>query len=173
MSIHHAFRYWPSPLGPMLLAASPEGLTRVHWLSADECATGLPPAPEQIPASIAAILQLAETELVQYFAGSLQQFTVPLDLVGTPFQRTVWQQLQTIPYAQTISYKQLALQAGNAKASRAVGMANNRNPVALIVPCHRVIGADGKLVGYAGGLALKQGLLELERCYAGVMSPKP
>lgn len=169
MSIHHSFRYWQSPLGLMLLAASPEGLTRVHWLSADECAT-LPPEPELIPESIMTILQLAETELVQYFAGSLQQFTVPLDLVGTSFQRTVWQQLQTIPYAQTISYKQLALQAGNAKASRAVGMANNRNPVALIVPCHRVIGADGKLVGYAGGLALKQELLDHERRHAVVVS---
>lgn len=162
MSNQQVFSYWQSPLGLILLVASPEGLTRLHWLSSEECERGLAPASVQVPTSIAAILHQAEAELTQYFAGSLQQFTVPLDLVGTPFQRTVWQQLQTIPYAQTISYKQLALQAGNAKASRAVGMANNRNPVALIVPCHRVIGADGKLVGYAGGLALKQGLLEHE-----------
>lgn len=163
MSNQQAFRCWQSPLGPILLVASPEGLTRLHWLSPEECERGLPPVSEQVPVSIASILQQAETELIQYFSGTLQQFTVPLDLMGTPFQRTVWHQLQMIPYAKTISYKQLALQSGNVKASRAVGMANNRNPVALIVPCHRVIGADGKLVGYGGGLPIKSWLLDHER----------
>ncbi len=102
-------------------------------------------------------------DLDHYFRGKLRQFEVPLNPIGTLFQRQVWKALQTIPYGETRSYKQLAELIGNPKACRAVGMANNRNPIAIIIPCHRVIGADGKLVGYGGGLPIKEYLLELEQ----------
>jgi methylated-DNA-[protein]-cysteine S-methyltransferase len=101
-------------------------------------------------------------QLAEYFAGQRQQFTVPLRLAGTPFQRRVWQEQVRIPFGTTISYAQLAQRIGNPTASRAVGHANGRNPVAILVPCHRVIGADGKLTGYAGGIDRKQWLLDLE-----------
>lgn len=101
-------------------------------------------------------------ELDAYFAGDLRQFSVPLDLRGTDFQRQVWQLLQGIPYGETRSYGQIASALGRPTASRAVGRANGTNPVAIIVPCHRVIGANGELVGYGGGLDRKQALLDLE-----------
>jgi methylated-DNA-[protein]-cysteine S-methyltransferase len=101
-------------------------------------------------------------ELDAYFAGDLRQFSVPLDLRGTDFQRQVWQLLQSIPYGETRSYGQIASALGRPTASRAVGRANGTNPVAIIVPCHRVIGANGELVGYGGGLDRKQALLDLE-----------
>lgn len=104
----------------------------------------------------------AKHQLTEYFAGRLRDFTLPLDMRGTPFQRQVWEALLTIPYGESASYKDMALAIGNKQAVRAVGGANNRNPVPVIVPCHRVIGAAGALVGYAGGLAIKSRLLELE-----------
>lgn len=107
----------------------------------------------------------AETKkaLADYFAGHAVEFNMPLAFnEGTKFQKQVWQALLTIPYGETISYKELAIRIGNPKAVRAVGLANGRNPIAIIVPCHRVIGANGKLVGYGGGLPRKQQLLELE-----------
>jgi methylated-DNA-[protein]-cysteine S-methyltransferase len=103
------------------------------------------------------------TQLKAYFAGELKEFTLPLHLHGTPFQRTVWEQLRKIPYGETRSYGELAHELGNPKASRAVGLANGRNPVGIIVPCHRVVGADGSLTGYGGGLERKQQLLDFER----------
>jgi methylated-DNA-[protein]-cysteine S-methyltransferase len=109
----------------------------------------------------------AARELDAYFAGKLNRFTVPLDLRGTDFQLSAWEQLRTIPYGETRSYGQIAGAMGRPSASRAVGRANNTNPVAIIVPCHRVIGADGKLVGYAGGLGKKRALLDLEAGVAG------
>jgi O-6-methylguanine DNA methyltransferase len=104
----------------------------------------------------------AEHQLAEYFAGRLREFTLPLDMRGTPFQRQVWEALRTIAYGESASYKDMALAVGNVQAVRAVGGANNRNPVPVIVPCHRVIGAAGALVGYAGGLSIKSRLLELE-----------
>ena len=104
----------------------------------------------------------AARQLTCYFAGSLEAFTVPLDLRGTPFQRLVWQALQQIPYGRTISYKQLAAQVGSPNGFRAVGAANGRNPVPIIVPCHRVIQSGGGLGGFGGGLELKRRLLDLE-----------
>ncbi|MFD4574759.1 methylated-DNA--[protein]-cysteine S-methyltransferase [Streptomyces sp. NPDC058417] len=106
----------------------------------------------------------AETEdqLKAYFAGELKDFTVPLRLTGTPFQRSVWEALRAIPYGETRSYGQLAAALGTPNASRAVGLANGRNPVGIIVPCHRVVGADGGLTGYGGGLDRKQRLLAFE-----------
>ncbi|MFF9767923.1 methylated-DNA--[protein]-cysteine S-methyltransferase [Streptomyces sp. NPDC053086] len=105
----------------------------------------------------------AEEQLSAYFAGELTAFTVPFALRGTPFQRSVWTQLSRIPYGATRTYGELAGALGNPQASRAVGLANGRNPVGIIVPCHRVIGADGSLTGYGGGLDRKRQLLDFER----------
>ena len=105
-------------------------------------------------------------QLEQYFAGRRKTFELPLAPEGTAFQLKVWQALQEIPYGETRSYGQIARAVGNEKAARAVGMANNQNPISIIIPCHRVIGADGKLVGYGGGLERKACLLELERRHA-------
>ncbi|MBS1857834.1 MAG: methylated-DNA--[protein]-cysteine S-methyltransferase [Acidobacteria bacterium] len=107
---------------------------------------------------------IAETarQLRAYFTGALRRFDLPLDMQGTPFQQRVWRQLQSIPYGETRSYRQVAAAIGAPAAVRAVGAANGANPVPIVVPCHRVIGAGGKLVGYGGGLELKQRLLELE-----------
>ncbi len=101
-------------------------------------------------------------QLEEYFAGKRRTFDLPLDPVGTEFQRKVWEALQAIPYGARRTYGEIAAVVGNPKASRAVGMANNRNPIMIIIPCHRVVGADGALTGYAGGLEMKQTLLELE-----------
>jgi len=109
------------------------------------------------------LLQKASRQLDEYFNGKRTVFDLPLLPHGTDFQLKVWKALQTIPYGQTRSYGQIAAITGNPKASRAVGMANNRNPIAVIIPCHRVIGHDGSLTGYAGGLELKQKLLGLEK----------
>ncbi|MCL2609267.1 MAG: methylated-DNA--[protein]-cysteine S-methyltransferase [Treponema sp.] len=108
------------------------------------------------------LLREAALQLRQYLAATRRDFDLPLELRGTEFQRAVWQALREIPYGETRSYKEVAEAVGRPKAVRAVGMANNRNPVAIVVPCHRVIGSDGSLVGYAAGLALKRRLLELE-----------
>ena len=105
----------------------------------------------------------AEEQLKAYFAGELKEFTLELRLHGTPFQRTVWDQLRRIPYGETRGYGELADALGNPKASRAVGLANGRNPIGIIVPCHRVVGANGSLTGYGGGLERKQRLLDFER----------
>ena len=109
------------------------------------------------------LLQEAKRQLDAYFAGKLRQFDLPLAPLGTSFQTLIWQTLTAeVPYGQTITYGELAKRAGNPAASRAVGMANHRNPLPIFIPCHRVIGAGGKLVGYGGGLPLKQSLLNLE-----------
>lgn len=109
------------------------------------------------------ILQQAKAQLDAYFAGTLREFDLPLAPVGTEFERTVWEALRTIPYGETRSYGQIAAQIGSPNAARAVGRANGRNPISIIVPCHRVIGASGTLTGYAGGLPMKEKLLTLER----------
>jgi len=109
------------------------------------------------------LLKEAGKQLIEYLDGKRSEFTVPLNPQGTDFQRRVWGILKQIPYGETRSYKQVAEAIGNPKASRAVGMANNRNPIMLMIPCHRVIGSNGSLVGYAGGLPLKELLLKLEK----------
>lgn len=103
------------------------------------------------------------TQLKEYLSGKRKTFDIPIKMQGTKFQKTVWNELVKIPYGETRSYKQIAENIGNPKACRAVGMANHNNPIAIIVPCHRVIGANNKLVGYAGGLNIKQKLLKLEK----------
>ncbi len=147
-----------TPLGRLLLVGDGEA---IRWID-------LPNARR--PAVIAADWRSAPDAFVEarrqfgaYFSGTLRQFDLPLDPRGTPFQRRVWSELARIPYAQTISYAELARRIGNPNASRAVGLANGRNPLSIIVPCHRVIGANGSLTGYGGGLAAKEYLLAHER----------
>lgn len=109
------------------------------------------------------LIRKAATQLTEYFAGKRWDFDLPLALHGTDFQMSVWKALRTIPPGKTCSYKEVALMVGNPQVSRAVGMANNRNPIVIIVPCHRVTGQDGSLTGYVGGLPAKEYLLELEK----------
>ncbi|MDQ0203218.1 methylated-DNA--[protein]-cysteine S-methyltransferase [Pectinatus haikarae] len=109
------------------------------------------------------MLKEAEKQITEYLSGQRREFDLPLAAEGTAFQKSVWAALRKIPYGETRSYKQIAEMIGNPNASRAVGMANNKNPLLIVTPCHRVIGADGKLVGYAAGLAIKERLLKLER----------
>ena len=110
-------------------------------------------------------LSMATIQLDEYFQGKRTTFSLPFKLTGTPFQLAVWKELQNIPYGQTTSYKEIAQKINKPKACRAVGMANNKNPLPIIIPCHRVIGSNGKLIGYAGGLNLKNYLLELEKSH--------
>jgi len=109
-----------------------------------------------------ALIKKTADQLEEYFKGKRKSFNVPLLYEGTEFQKSVWKALQEIPYGETCSYKEIAAAAGNPKACRAAGMANNRNPIVIIIPCHRVIGADGSLTGYGGGIEKKRYLLELE-----------
>ena len=102
-------------------------------------------------------------QLKEYFQGTRREFTIPIEAEGSEFQKKVWKALLDIPYGQTRTYKEIAIAIGNEKACRAVGMANNRNPISIIIPCHRVIGANGKLVGYGGGLDIKEKLLNIEK----------
>lgn len=140
-----------SEIGPLHLVANENHLTGVFWWKPD------------IPLGTNAILEWAAREIGEFFAGQRQAFSVPHFAKGTPFQESVWAELARIPYGQTISYAELARRVRNPKAVRAVGHANGRNPLSLIVPCHRVIASDGSLGGYAGTLARKERLLALER----------
>ena len=121
------------------------------------------PVPAQADICETAVLREAAGQLQAYLAGELRCFSLPLEPVGTPFMQSVWRALCDIPYGRTVSYRDIAAAVGNPKASRAVGMANNRNPLPILIPCHRVIGANGALVGYGGGLAIKVRLLEIEK----------
>ena len=149
-----------SPIGPLTLTAVDGVLTRVHMKDQRHA----PKAPESCDRDDAAFEGVV-AQLTAYFAGTLIAFDVRLALEGTGFQRRVWDELREIPYGETISYGELARRVGRPGAYRAVGLANGRNPVALIVPCHRVIGADGSLTGYGGGLARKRWLLEHEAAH--------
>lgn len=148
----------PTPCGPLLLVINEQGLCHV-----DFCRSPHPvEVKENWQLDEAALAPYAE-QFNAYFAGRLRTFELPLAARGTEFQQQVWQALTRIPYGQTRSYADIAETIGNPKAVRAVGAANGRNPLAIIVPCHRVIGRDGSLTGYAGGLAIKQFLLNLEQ----------
>jgi methylated-DNA-[protein]-cysteine S-methyltransferase len=157
------YTYYDSPIDPLLLVSNGTALTglfmvehkhgpeiRHGWLQNDDVA----PFPE------------VKRQLAGYFDGTLQEFDVPLKPDGTPFQKCVWSELRKIPFGVTISYGELARRIGNPSASRAVGLANGKNPISIIVPCHRVIGANGKLTGYGGGLPRKAALLNLEATIA-------
>lgn len=138
-----------TPLGEMYLEGDDRYITALRFGKAD----GDNPSP---------VLCMAKTQLEEYFSGSRTAFDLPLQPQGTEFQRTVWQALCEIPYGETATYGEIAAKISNPKACRAVGMANNRNPIAIIIPCHRVVGANGTLTGYAGGLDKKEFLLKLE-----------
>jgi len=148
-----------SPLGPLLLAADDTGLRSIEFVNGRR----RPAHPDPVWREDPARLQEPVCQLRAYFAGELETFDLPLAPVGTPFQLAVWKRLCEIPYGETISYGELARRLGNPNASRAVGLANGSNPIPIVIPCHRVIGSDGKLTGYGGGLPIKQKLLALER----------
>jgi len=150
--------HMPSPDGPLFLAASEKGLVRLEF---DARMMGLNPKKFEMRESKEALAPYVR-ELEEYFAGERRDFSIPLDLRGTPFQLACWQALLAIPYGETRTYADIARAIGHPTAFRAVGMANNRNPIAIIVPCHRVIATGGSLCGYGGGLDLKRKLLELE-----------
>ena len=149
-----------SPVGHLKLVAHDSALLAVTW--ENEKPKGLQDA-ELVESKDHPILWAAEQQLAEYFAGQRQQFDLPLAFVGTAFLQQVWQALQRIPFAETRSYRDIAAQIGNVKAVRAVGAANGKNPIAIIIPCHRVIGINGQLVGFTGGLNNKQLLLRLEQ----------
>lgn len=141
-----------SPIGELLLTSDGEALTGLY----------MEPHPKVQSAGEDKIVRSAAKQLREYFAGARTAFDLPLKLDGTPFQQQVWEALCDIPFGATISYAELARRVGNPKACRAVGLANGRNPIGIVVPCHRVIGANGALTGYGGGIERKKFLLELE-----------
>lgn len=150
----------PSPLGPLLLAAAGPELVGL-WF---EDQTGIPAwAREAAPAQASGVLKQTVDEVSAFLAGQRRGFTVPLRIMaGTPFQQSVWQALRAIPYGQTTSYAQIAQAIGQPQATRAVGAAIGRNPLGIIIPCHRVVGKNGAMTGYTGGLERKRALLALE-----------
>ena len=146
--------YYSSPIGIIKLVCSEDFLQEMQFC--DEVGKN--------PQCYSAIISTCKEQLDKYFVGELKNFTIPLKfLKGTKFQRDVWKAFQSIPYGETRSYKDIAIQVGNPKAVRAVGGASNKNPIGIVVPCHRVIGSNGKLVGYAGGVDKKEMLLKLEK----------
>lgn len=148
-----------SPVGQLTLVAGETGLRAILWENDDPRRVPLGSLVEQLDNPC---LVETERQLDAYFAGTLTAFTVPLDFAGTDFQKSVWAALLTIPFGETRSYAEIARQIGRPSAVRAVGAANGRNPISIIAPCHRVIGANGALTGFAGGLAAKERLLRLE-----------
>jgi methylated-DNA-[protein]-cysteine S-methyltransferase len=146
------FAVMDSPIGPITLSSTEKGLAGVHF--------GAAIPPEGIIDE--SVHRSAIQQLTEYFEGKRTVFELPLDLHGTQFQKAVWNKLQSIPYGETCSYGEIARSLGKPGAARAVGMANHDNPVAVVVPCHRVVGSDGSLTGYAGGLDVKKRLLAIE-----------
>lgn len=156
-----------SPAGPLFLAASEKGLVRLEFEGRVMKLDAKKFALRESKAALAPYLR----ELKEYFDGERREFSMPLDLRGTPFQLACWRALLAIPYGETRTYADIARAIGHPTAFRAVGMANNRNPVAIIVPCHRVIATGGSLCGYGGGLDLKRKLLDLEQAHSGACLP--
>jgi methylated-DNA-[protein]-cysteine S-methyltransferase len=159
MNATHYYTFFESPLGKMLLTANAEALTGLHF-AGEKYYPGVREdwreSAEHEP------LARARQQLNEYFVGNRTRFDIALAPEGTAFQRTVWHALTSVPFGETRSYGEIAAKIGEPKASRAVGAANGRNPISIIVPCHRIIGASGDLTGYAGGLQRKQALLALE-----------
>jgi methylated-DNA-[protein]-cysteine S-methyltransferase len=154
-----AFKNMNSPVGKLKLVASDKGMVAILWENDKPSRVRL---GELVEDRTHPILTDAEQQLEEYFAGKRKTFSVALDMRGTSFQKSVWAALLAIPFGETRSYGQLAKQLGNPQAMRAVGAANGRNPLSIVVPCHRVIGSSGKLTGFAGGLETKARLLGLE-----------
>lgn len=162
----HQYTIMESPIGPLMLVGSETGLYAIHFTR-----DGVRPMPEAGWQHDPAALAQAVQQLTEYFAGERRAFSLALAPQGTPFQREVWAALQTIPYGQTTSYGVLAGQLGRPSAARAVGAANGQNPLPIVIPCHRVVGSNGALTGYAGGLAIKRALLKLEGAALGPEQP--
>jgi methylated-DNA-[protein]-cysteine S-methyltransferase len=154
-----AWNIYESPIGPLTLIGGPAGLSELRFPGKGRPLDEAHRDPDALTSAV--------SQLDEYFAGRRQQFDLKLDLTGTPFQLAVWQALSQIPYGTTVSYGDVARTISRADRVRAVGAANGRNPIAIIVPCHRVIGADGSLTGYGGGLHRKRALLDLEAAVAG------
>lgn len=154
------FVFIVSPLGDLRLTATAEGLAGIHF-DGEPCAPPLDPAWVEAPAFLP--LHRGAVQLAEYFAGRRRTFDLPLAPRGTPFQHAVWDAIATVAAGATISYAELARRAGRPGSARAAGAATGRNPLAIVIPCHRIVGADGSLTGYAGGLARKRALLTLER----------
>lgn len=150
-----------SPVGPLLIAGNDDGLQLIEFHAPRHPIT----RGEHWRAGDHAVLQQAQSQLAEYFAGTRRAFELPLAPQGTQFQRQVWWELANIPFGGTISYAELATRVGRPAATRAVGAANGRNPIPIVLPCHRVIGADGSLTGFGGGLPTKQFLLQLEGAF--------
>ncbi|MGH8047469.1 MAG: methylated-DNA--[protein]-cysteine S-methyltransferase [Chthoniobacterales bacterium] len=148
-----------TPVGRLKLIASDRGLAAILWENDNPERVRLAPLAED---KNHPVLLETERQLGDYFAGKREKFSLKFDPVGTEFQKDVWSALSTIPFGETRSYAQIAAQIGRPKAVRAVGAANGKNPISIIVPCHRVIGSNGTLTGFAGGLQIKAALLELE-----------
>ena len=158
------FKHMASPVGRLRLVAGDAGLAAILWQDDD-------PNRVRLGAMIEgdhSVLAETESQLGDYFAGRRESFSLPLDFRGTSFQKAVWQALLTIPFGETRSYGEIARQIGRPSASRAVGAANGRNPISIVAPCHRVLGSNGALTGFAGGLAAKDYLLDHERRHAAI-----
>jgi methylated-DNA-[protein]-cysteine S-methyltransferase len=147
--------FYPTEIGLIGIASEGNAITDLYFPGES--------IPKDAVVQETELLKEAGRQLQSYLAGELTDFTLPFAPTGTDFQRRVWESLRTIPYGETRSYRELALCTGNTNACRAVGQANHRNPIPIFIPCHRVIGADGKLTGYGGGLEIKTYLLELEK----------
>ena len=152
------YRYVDTAIGRLLLASDDVGLRLIHFENGRR-----PESPAREWQQRDDVFEDVVAQLNEYFAGTRRQFDLPLAPAGTPFQQRVWAALLDIPYGHTISYGELASRIGQKSASRAVGLANGSNPLPIVIPCHRVIGANGKLTGYGGGLPIKERLLALER----------
>jgi methylated-DNA-[protein]-cysteine S-methyltransferase len=153
-----------SPVGKLLICACPEGVTGIHF--EDRWSPSML-TEDRIDGGAVALLAQARSELGAYFDGTLRTFTIPCVLEGTAFQRSVWRALRQVPFGEVTSYAAVATRIGEPNAFRAVGAANARNPVPIIIPCHRVIGSNGSLTGFGGGLPRKQWLLEHEGAVSG------
>jgi len=154
MEINYIFSY-QTALGKISIAENGKAITNIYFQNDN--------IPEDFIVHETDLIKEANSELQSYLSGKLKDFTLPIAPSGTEFMQRVWEVLQTIPYGETRSYKHVAHSIGNIKSSRAVGLANNKNPIPILIPCHRVIGANGKLVGYRGKLQIKEHLLNLER----------
>ena len=152
------YSYLESPVGPLLIAGDADAIHFIHFPRGGRAVKPRAGWTESPRGPVSDALR----QLREYFAGKRIEFDLPLAPEGTEFQRNVWRRLQEIPYGETISYGELAKRVGNPKASRAVGAANGQNPIPIVIPCHRVIGANGKLTGFGGGLPTKEALLALE-----------
>lgn len=160
-----------TPIGVLTLAGEGDALCHIEFPD-NRHPTSRDAWVEAQPGAVPAVLVRAEAQLRDYFAGRRRSFDLPLSPRGTPFQLRVWQVLNRIPFGQTWSYRQLADACGNGKAMRAVGAANGRNPLPIVVPCHRVIGADGRLVGFGGGIETKAALLRLEGAWPAMSAAR-